>query len=132
MADSTDYRKWLDRAEQDMKMICIIEKEGIEGIADTFCYICHQAAEKLFKAFLIKKGNAVPKTHDLIFLLGKCGEYDKELIKMLDAVTVLNEYAVSARYPDDFCGGRTNQEAVEAGEFIKLIHQQISILLNKE
>jgi hypothetical protein len=38
MADSTDYLKWLERAEQDLKLVDIIFKEGLKGLEDSFCY----------------------------------------------------------------------------------------------
>ncbi len=77
MAGSTDYIKWLNRASQDIKMIEIIKNDGLEGMEDSFCYLCHQATEKLLKALVIKEEKSVQKTHDLVFLLGKCGKYHK-------------------------------------------------------
>ena len=71
MADSTDYTKWLERANQDFRLIEIINREGIIGLEDSFCYICHQCAEKFLKAFIIKHEKTAPKSHDLLFLLGK-------------------------------------------------------------
>ena len=72
MADSTDYRKWVERARQDLKILDVIYTEGLDGMEDSFSYICHQAAEKLLKAFLMKYSKSSPQTHDLVFLLGKC------------------------------------------------------------
>jgi len=91
MADSTDYAKWLDRARQDLKLIEIIYEEGLEGLEDSFCYMCQQAAEKLLKAFIVKNEKNGPRSHDLVFLLGLCKKYDDSLIKLVDALTVLND-----------------------------------------
>ncbi len=101
MADSTDYRKWVERAKQDLKILEVIYSEGLDGMEDSFCYICHQAAEKLLKAFIVKYTKTVSQTHDLIFLLGKCRNYKDSLSKLLNSLTVLNEYSVAARYPSD-------------------------------
>lgn len=31
MADSTDFLMWLERAEQDIKLIAVIYREGVNG-----------------------------------------------------------------------------------------------------
>lgn len=118
MADSTDYTKWLDRAGQDIKLIDVIYKEGLEGLEDSFCYTCQQAAEKLLKAFIIKNERNVPRSHDLLFLLRICKKYDDSVLNLSDAITVLSEYSVSARYPSDFEDKRTVEEAKEAYDYI--------------
>ena len=114
MVDSVDFEKWLDRSQQDFKMIEIIKHESFQGLEDSVCYMCHQAVEKLMKAFILKNAKSLFKTHDLIFLLEKCSEFEKSLKDLENCITVLNEYAVSARYPDDFGDKRTIDEANEA------------------
>lgn len=118
MADSTDYTKWLERAEQDLRLIEIIYKEGLAGLEDSFCYMCQQAAEKLLKAFIIKNEKSVPRSHELLYLLGICKKYDAAILALTDALTVLNEYSVSARYPSDFEDKRNVEEAKEAYKYI--------------
>lgn len=129
MADSTDYTKWLDRAKQDLKLIEVIYKEGLEGLEDSFCYTCQQAAEKLLKAFIIKNEKNVPRSHDLLFLLGLCKKYNDSVLKLTDELTVLNEYSVSARYPNDFEDKRSIEEAKEAYSFINEVKNVIRGLL---
>lgn len=114
MSDSTDYRKWLERAAQDIRLIEIILKDGIGGLEDSFCYTCHQAAEKLFKAYLLKKNRRVPRTHDLVYLLRVCVYCSRRLKELEDEVLVLNEYSITSRYPSDFEEVRTAEEAMEA------------------
>jgi len=125
MVDSTDYRKWLERAEQDYRIVNIIREEGLHGVEDSFCYICHQAAEKLLKAFLLYNLESVPKTHDLIFLLERSKAYDPSLEEFFDGISILNEYAVSARYPVDFETSRTTKEAEEAFEILENLRHEI-------
>jgi HEPN domain-containing protein len=127
MADSTDYRKWLERARQDLKLLEVVYLGGLNGIEDSFCYICHQAAEKLMKAFLVKHEKTVPMTHDLLFLLGKCLKYQNSLSKLLNSLTILNEYAVAARYPSDFEDKRTIEDAKEAYACISEINRELSV-----
>lgn len=129
MADSTDYVKWLNRAEQDLRLIEIIYNEDLEGLEDSFCYMCQQASEKLLKALIVKNEKRVPKSHDLLFLLGLCNKHDGSLSKLTDALMVLNEYSVSARYPSDFEDKRTIEEAKEAYAYIIEVRKAIAINL---
>lgn len=130
MADSVDYKKWIQRVEQDKKLLETIHETGISGMEETFCYICHQGAEKILKAYLVRMNKAFQKSHDLVFLLGKCVELNCELNSLEDAVTILNEYSVSARYPNDFDETRTLAEAKEALELFKQVYNEIINLMN--
>ncbi len=129
MADSTDYFKWLNRAEQDFRLIEIIFNENIEGLEDSFCYMCQQASEKLLKALIVKNEKRVPRSHDLLFLLGLCKKHDASLSKLTDALMVLNEYSVSARYPSDFEDERTIEESNEAYNYMIEVRRAIVIKL---
>ncbi len=128
MADSTDYTKWLERANQDFRLIEIINRGGIIGLEDSFCYICHQCAEKLLKAFIIKHEKTAPKSHDLLFLLGKCKRYDNRLIELTNSLTALNEYSISARYPIDFDDNRTIEDAKESYDCICKVKHILCLL----
>ena len=128
MADSTDYTKWVERAGQDLRLIEVIYKEGLEGLEDSFCYMCQQAAEKLLKAFIVKNEKSLPRSHDLLYLLGLCKEYNKDVLTLTDALTALNEYSVSAGYPSDFNDNRTEEEAKEAYNFIIEVKNHIITL----
>ena len=95
MTDSTNYEKWMDRAHQDIALLDIIHDEELFGIEESFCYICHQAAEKILKAYILKEERKTIRTHDLVFLLGICIKHQADLIRLMDDVTALNEYSVS-------------------------------------
>jgi HEPN domain-containing protein len=58
------------------------------------------AAEKILKVYLISRGIAFAKTHNLEFLLEMCIKEDADF-KNVD-VSNLTYYAVEVRYPDDF------------------------------
>jgi len=88
--------------------------------------MCQQASEKLLKALIIKNEKRVPKSHDLLFLLGLCNKHDASLSKLTDALMVLNEYSVSARYPSDFEDKRTIEEAKEAYTYIIEVRKAIA------
>lgn len=114
MADSNNYREWINRAEQDLRVLRTLHKNGFEEIEDSVCYNCQQAVEKLLKAFLLMKDNRLIKTHDLVYLLSQCGRFDNECKDFEEPITILNQYALSARYPGDFSGSRSLEEAAEA------------------
>ncbi|MCX7016813.1 MAG: HEPN domain-containing protein [Candidatus Sumerlaeota bacterium] len=67
---------------------------------DTVCFHAQQAAEKLLKGFLVFRGEARPRTHDLLDLLALCVRYDPELAGLEDDCRRLTHYAVDSRYPD--------------------------------
>lgn len=119
MADSTSYKDWVDRAEQDLRLLRTLNKNGFEGMEDAVCYNCQQAIEKLLKAYLLMKSNRLLKTHDLVYLLGECTKIDKAFNEFFDSLTVLNQYAVAARYPGDFSGHRSIQEANDSFEYVE-------------
>ena len=56
----------------------------------------------------------MPRSHDLLYLLGICKKYDLTVLTLTDAFTVLNEFSVSASYPSDFEEKRTVEEVKEA------------------
>ncbi|TVR58225.1 MAG: HEPN domain-containing protein [Candidatus Competibacteraceae bacterium] len=61
---------WLSKARHDIETARRMVDHA-EPITDTAVYPCQQAAEKALKAVLIKRGEAVFKTHDLVALLTK-------------------------------------------------------------
>jgi len=87
---------------------------------DTVCFHCQQAAEKSLKAFLTFHNIAFTKTHNLLQLLelGKRAAKDMEMLR--PALTVLNDYAVLVRYPDEWFEPE-RKDAKEAFEFAKQI-----------
>jgi hypothetical protein len=65
-----------------------------------------------------------------VFLIGKCIELDSELTSLEDAVIILNEYSVSAQYPNDFDEARTLEEAKEAFNLFTQVYNEIINLMN--
>ncbi len=55
---------WLTKAANDLKSARILS-EAPDGPMDTAIYHCQQAAEKAVKAFLVSRGVAPEKTHDV-------------------------------------------------------------------
>jgi len=92
------YEYWLDLCDDDL----ITAKWLLKGERLLYCgYICHQIAEKAFKATIAKNTKEIPpKIHDLPKLAYQCGMYDKlsdERLKLLDK---LKNLQIEARYPE--------------------------------
>jgi len=83
-------------------------------ILDSACFHCQQAIEKFLKAFLAFHGQEIERTHNIIFLLSECSNYDP-IFADIDPGNI-NEYEVQGRYPDSSLMP-TPEEAVR---FLKL------------
>lgn len=68
---------------------------------DIAVYHCQQAAEKAFKAVLIERRSAFPKTHDLEALISCLASDGVDASKFAEHAMTLNPYAVEFRYPGD-------------------------------
>lgn len=87
---------------------------------DSAAYLSQQSAEKALKAYIIFKGVAPLRTHDLEKLLVVCQHWDSSLQSLQLATAILSPYATYTRYPDDrFSIDR--EEAIEAIEYAEQI-----------
>lgn len=59
---------WIKKAEHDFGMAELALEDGKE-FTDSICFHCQQCAEKMMKAYLIKKDIEFAKTHSLSYLL---------------------------------------------------------------
>jgi HEPN domain-containing protein len=90
---------WIKKARHDIITAqTILEYQPL--ILDVVCFHCQQAIEKYLKVFLVANRVAVEKTHNLNYLQSLCAEIDSDFIEF--DFKILTEYAVNARYPDDF------------------------------
>ena len=88
---------WIQKAEHDlMSAQRLLEIEPM--ILDNACFHCQQAIEKYLKAFLIFHGLDIERTHNIIFLLSQCANFDP-VFATIDPLNI-NVYAVQGRYPD--------------------------------
>jgi len=88
---------WLDISQYDLKTA-----EVMLG-GKRFLYVgfmCHQAIEKILKAFYVSvhKENP-PYTHNLSYLAEQCGIYEELSDKFKDFIDMLEPLNVEARYP---------------------------------
>jgi HEPN domain-containing protein len=90
-------KQWIEKAEHDMITAQrLLEIEPM--ILDNACFHCQQAVEKYLKAFLIYNGVDIEKTHNIVFLLSQCANFDPAF-SAIDPLNI-NVYAVQGRYPD--------------------------------
>ena len=88
---------WTNKAEHDLiSAQRLLEIKPM--ILDTACFHCQQAVEKYLKAYLIYNELQIEKTHDIIFLLNQCANFDP-IFATIDPLDI-NSYAVNGRYPD--------------------------------
>jgi len=88
---------WLSKAGHDLLSAQrLLEIEPM--ILDNACFHCQQAIEKCLKAFLVYHGRDIERTHNIIFLLSECANFDS-VFASIDPKNI-NAYAVQGRYPD--------------------------------
>jgi len=73
-----DYKNWLELAKSDLLTANLI-LENKDILSSISIYHSHQCVEKSLKAILIKNNEAIPKIHNLNFLLNKATGYYQEL-----------------------------------------------------
>jgi HEPN domain-containing protein len=118
--------QWLLRADHDFK-IGADELLTENPATDMICFHMQQCVEKYLKAFLASRLVKPPRTHDIGTILNECLKIDSSF-SFLENATYLSDYAVEARYPDDFYmpGMKDTQRAMEsAGEVRTFILKKI-------
>lgn len=89
---------WLRQAQGDLRFAKAAVREGFYAQA---CFICQQASEKALKAIIYSRGAKAVLTHSLHKLCDELGVDDD----LAMAARTLDQYYVSARYPDALAEG---------------------------
>lgn len=90
---------WLGRADEDLLNMEIVL--GAERIPwSTVCFHAQQAAEKYLKAVLIARWHVPPRTHSLTKLAARITQTGAGLPDLAAECSVLDQYPVDARYPE--------------------------------
>ena len=98
MSDKTDLQAWVARAEEDYVLArSALRRKKPLTYGATFH--AQQCAEKYLKAALLAKGQAFPRTHDLLALSDLCTQAGLLLEIDADLLDTLSSYAVRVRYP---------------------------------
>lgn len=98
MSASFDPLSWLNRAEEDY-ILARYALRRRKPLIYGACFHAQQCAEKYLKAILISRGQAFPKTHDLLALNDLCEQAGVMLPIDVDHLDLLSSYAVQIRYP---------------------------------
>jgi len=126
-AYKSDYERWFATAEEDLLAAQSNLREEAHPWA---CYIAQQAAEKALKAYLLARGEELPRIHMIKKLLERCGKYDEEFLNDVDTLKQLDSHYVPTRYPNglsdgtpgEFFNGKDAANAIElAGKIVNLV-----------
>ena len=122
------FAEWISYAKKDLeaaKFLLAMHPKPLEII----CYHCQQSAEKALKALILRNGQYIKKSHDLLLLL-QCiaGFIDIDSIK-LDCAELTN-YSVVTRYPysfgDSIDDTRTDKAIASAEKILNFVLNAIS------
>ena len=94
--DSEYPEDWIEVAKEDLEMSTILLESGHPRGAG---YNLQQAVEKFFKAYLIRQGWRLQRTHDLVELLENALQYDSDLEEFRSVCKLVTNYALAGRYP---------------------------------
>ena len=102
-------------------------------LLDTAIFHCQQAAEKAVKAFLVFKGIAPEKTHDIRRLTLEAAIHEPRFNDLVDLAAGLTPYAWEFRYPGDLAETYpTREEYAEAIQHAQTIYDFVLSLLPPE
>ena len=91
--------EWVQKAEGDWNSAQQLNRVRKDPNYDSVCFHCQQSVEKYLKARLEEAGGNVPKTHELIKLLGLVIKIEPQWVALHPLIATLNPYAVGYRYP---------------------------------
>lgn len=114
---------WTEKAEHDFMAAEHAMELAEKGLTDIVCFHCQQCAEKYLKAFLLYRGVAFPRTHDLRLLLDLIPT-GVSLGLRREQVIALNRYVIEGRYPGDW-EPITVAEARRALEMAQAVRQAV-------
>jgi len=97
----SNHAAWVAKAESDLLNI-ENNLASNEVPWDTVCFHAQQAAEKLLKAVIVRDGDRLPRTHDLIALLALAMKRYPNLASIEADCRSLGVYGSHERYPSDF------------------------------
>jgi Uncharacterized conserved protein related to C-terminal domain of eukaryotic chaperone, SACSIN len=112
-------KDWIKKASGNLKSAKNLQHD--DETLDFAAYATQQSAEKALKAYLVFKGQAIPRTHDLTKLLIECSTFDSTFDHLRKSAATLSPYAMYTRYPDD-------RFAIDHNEIVEAITHAKKIL----
>jgi len=113
MADPSVIEEWLKMADDDFRFA----ETNLRGGSAFYAQICfhfQQAAEKYLKAYIIGKGLAFEKVHDLVHLLRTCPAAEPAFAVLKEDCILLNTAYIETRYPVHWPTDYTKEAAERA------------------
>jgi HEPN domain-containing protein len=108
----TKARAWLQSAQSDLESARLLGSAH-DPKRDTAVYHCQQAGEKAVKAFLVARGQAFEKVHDIERLVAQAARLEEAFSQFDVAAAELTPLATAYRYPDETGFLRPTQEEFE-------------------
>lgn len=102
--------EWVRKAEADLLAATKLARDGVR-LHDPVCFHRQQAAEKYMKALLQELGAIVPRTHNLVDLLGLVAPHYPQFRRFRRPLNSLTRFAVDTRYPGE---SATKRQAASA------------------
>lgn len=93
--------EWVERAESDFRVAQRESMVSVDPSYDAVCFHAQQCIEKLMKAVLIDRGQAPPRTHDLLALASQLAVVVPSWSWAAAELSTLSAAAVGFRYPGD-------------------------------
>ena len=106
--------EWIAKAEGDFQTAQRELRARCVPNYDAVCFHAQQCAEKYLKAFLVERKIPFRPIHDLEVLLGLVVPVNPEFEFVRDLLLLLNDYAVSFRYPGESATRDEARAAVKA------------------
>jgi HEPN domain-containing protein len=110
--------EWIEKAEGDYATAAREIRARRSPNFDSASFHSQQCAEKYLKAILQENSVSIPKTHDLLVLLGLILPIDSIWVTYRSGLSELTEYAVLFRYPGE---SATKEQAVRALKLCRTI-----------
>ena len=92
-------KRWIEKADHDLGT-AVITYVHIPKYKDTIAFHCQQAVEKYLKAYILKLGLPLKRTHDLVYLLEQIDRNEKITYEWFEKVFDLQDLSVEIRYPE--------------------------------
>jgi HEPN domain-containing protein len=123
--------RWIRQAKEDIDAARYNHKGKKFFIS---CFLSHQAAEKILKAYLIYKGFEHIWGHSISDLSKECEKLDKDFTSLRKEISMLDKYYIPTRYPNGLPGGIPAEVFNERDslEAISLSEKTLNFILDKE
>ena len=122
-------QQWLNKGKEELRVAKYISTMQYPTPDETICYLCQQSAEKYLKSFIFSNDIEPEKTHDLKLLLEECIKFNAEFSVLLTKATILTDYAVLPRYPNEL--QITEEDMKNALSYAKAIEAFVLNIFNE-